>query len=107
VLFCSPRQEYLTVTNNEPDNVTFASVSIAGQDAAYFSSGSQSYLANNGPFTVLGGNYFRDQVTFRPGSSPTDLNRNYAATLTYKDGTGATIGSPVSLTASVRCLVFP
>jgi hypothetical protein len=107
VLFCSPRQEYLTVTNNEPDNVTFASVSIAGQDAAYFSSGSQSYLANNGPFTVLGGNYFRDQVTFRPGSSPTDLNRDYAATLTYKDGTGATIGSPVKLTASVRCLVFP
>jgi hypothetical protein len=106
-LFCSPRQEYLTVTNNGPDNVTFASVTIAGQDAAYFSSGSQSYLANNGPFTVLAGNYFQDQVTFRPGSTPTDRNRDYEATLTYKDGAGATIGSTVRLTASVRCVVLP
>ena len=107
LLFCSPRQEYLTVTNNTPDSVTFASVTIAGRDAAYFSSGSQSYLANNGPFTVLAGNYFKDQVTFRPGSTPTDLHRDYAATLTYKDDTGATIGSPVDLTASVRCPVWP
>ena len=107
VLFCSPRQEYITVTNNTPGNVTFAEVSITGPDAAYFSSGSQSYLANNGPFTVLAGNYFRDQVTFRPGSSPTDLHRSYSATLTYKDGSGATIGNPVSLTANVACLVFP
>jgi hypothetical protein len=106
VLFCSPRQEYLTVTNSGPDNVTFASVTIAGPDAAYFSSGSQSYLANNGPFTVLAGNYFRDQVTFRPGSTPEDRNRNYSATLTYKDGAGATLGTPVSLTASVGCLNF-
>jgi hypothetical protein len=107
VLFCSPRQESLTVTNKNPDNVTFAAVTITGTDAAYFSSGSQSYLATNGPFTVLAGNYFQDQVTFRPGSTPTDLNRNYKATLTYKDGAGATIGSPVSLTANVGCLVFP
>jgi hypothetical protein len=106
-LFCSPRQEYLTVTNKTPDNVTFAAVTITGNDAAYFSSGSQSYLATNGPFTVLAGNYFQDQVTFRPGSTPTDLTRNYKATLTYKDGAGATIGSPVSLTANVGCLVFP
>lgn len=95
------------MTNNGPGDVTFAAVTIAGQDAAYFSSGSQSYLANNGPFTVLAGNYFQDQVTFRPGSTPTDRNRDYKATLTYKDGTGATIGSQVNLTASVRCLVFP
>jgi Bacterial Ig-like domain len=107
VLFCSPRQEFLTVTNNGPGNVTFAAVSITGQDATYFSSGSQSYLVNNGPFTVLEGNYFRDQVTFRPGPTATDRNRDYRATLTYKDGTGATIGTPVSLTASVRCLNFP
>ncbi len=106
-LFCSPRQEYLTVTNKTPDNVTFAAVTITGNDATYFSSGSQSYLATNGPFTVLAGNYFQDQVTFRPGSTPTDLNRNYKATLTYEDGAGATIGSPVSLTANVGCLVFP
>jgi hypothetical protein len=106
VLFCSPRQEWLTVTNNGPDSVTFAAVTIAGRDAAYFSSGSQGYLANNGPFTVLAGNYFRDQVTFRPGSTPTDRNRDYEATLTYEDGAGATIGSPVDLTASVRCLNF-
>ena len=106
-LFCPPRQEYLTVTNNGPDNVTFASVTIAGKDAAYFSSGSQSYLANNGPFTVLAGNYFRDQVTFRRGSTPNDHTRDYEATLTYKDGAGATIGSTVSLTAKVRCLVLP
>lgn len=106
VLFCTPRQELLTVTNNTPGNVTFASVTIAGPDAAYFSSGSQSYLANNGPFTVLAGNYFQDQVTFRPGSTPEDRNRDYSATLTYKDGAGATIGSQVSLMARVRCLNF-
>lgn len=106
-LWCSPRQELLTVTNNGPGDVTFAAVSITGQDATYFSSGSQSYLANNGPFAVLAGNYFQDQVTFRPGSTASDRNRDYRATLTYKDGTGATIGTPVSLTASVHCLNFP
>jgi Bacterial Ig-like domain len=107
VVFCSPRQEFLKVTNNGPGNVTFSDVSITEQDAAYFSDGAKSFIVNNGPFTVLEGNYFQDQVTFRPGPTATDRNRVYKATLTYKDGTGATIGTPVSLTANVRCLNFP
>jgi large repetitive protein len=37
VLFCSPRHELLTVTNNGPGNVTFAAVSITGKDATHFS----------------------------------------------------------------------
>lgn len=106
-LFCPPRQEYLTLTNRTFAPVTFADVSITGPDDTYFSSNSQGYLANVGRFTVLSGDHVFDVVTFSPGSTPNDRNRDYEATLTYKDATGATIGSPVSLTASVRCLVLP
>jgi hypothetical protein len=101
---CFPEQKWLTVTNNSPGDVTFADVSITGPDAARFSTGSKQFLTNNGPFTVLAGNFFQDQVTFVPtGGSPQP--RTYSATLTYKDGTGATIGSPVTLSARTVCLV--
>jgi hypothetical protein len=106
-LFCSPRQENLTVTNNDPGDVTFDEVTITGPDATYFSSNSQFALAGPSSFTVLSGNHFFDPVTFRPGSTPTDLHRPYSATLTYKDSTGATIGNSVQLTATTACLVFP
>jgi hypothetical protein len=107
VLFCR-RSEFLTVTNEGPGEVTFAAVDITGTDARYFSSGSQRYLAQNGPFTVADGNHFQDEVTFTAG--PTAEERNsakvYRATLTYKDSKGNTIGDPVSLTAQARCLNF-
>jgi hypothetical protein len=102
---CGAEMQLLTVTNNGPDNVTFAGVSITGPDAARFSTGSQQFLRNNGPFTVLAGNFFQDQVTFVPTGGPPQP-RTYSATLTYKDGTGATIGSPVTLSAETTCLVF-
>ena len=107
VLTCV-RSELLTVTNNGPGDVTFAAVSITGQDAEYFSSGSQRFLANNGPFTVLDRNFFQDAVTFTAGSTPAERNSEkiYTATLTYQDGTGATIGNQVSLTAKAQCLNF-
>lgn len=107
VLGCT-RTENLTVTNNGPGDVTFADVSITGMGAKYFSDGAKKRILNNGPFTVLAGNYFVDQVTFTAGSTPTERNSDtvYSATLTYKDGTGATIGDPVTLTATARCLNF-
>jgi len=107
VLGCA-RTEDVTVTNNGPGNVTFANVSITGTGAKYFSDGATRFILNNGPFTVLAGNYFFDEVTFTAG--PTAGERNsatvYNATLTYKDSTGATIGDPVTLTATARCLNF-
>jgi hypothetical protein len=107
VLFCQ-RSDLLTVTNEGPGEVTFAAVNITGTDAKYFSSGSQRYLAQNGPFTVADGNHFQDEVTFTAGQSPEERNSDkvYAATLTYKDGNGDTIGDPVNLTAQARCLNF-
>jgi hypothetical protein len=104
-VLCFPESKSLTVNNNGPGDVTFANVSITGPDAARFSTGSQRFLANNGPFTVLAGNFFQDQVTFSPTGGPPQP-RTYSATLTYKDGTGATIGSPVTLSARTTCLVF-
>jgi hypothetical protein len=58
------------------------------------------------PFTVAGGNFFQDEVTFKAGDTPAERNSTkiYTATLTYKDGTGATLGTPVSLTAKAQCL---
>jgi large repetitive protein len=103
-LFCSPRQENLTVTNNDPGDVTFDEVTITGPDATYFSSNSQFALAGPSSFTVLSGNHFFDPVTFRPGSTPTDLHRPYSATLTYKDSTGATIGNSIELRATTACI---
>ena len=100
------RSALLTVTNKGPGNVTFADVSITGPDAAHFSEGAKGFIQNNGPFTVLAGNYFQDQVTFRAGDIADDRTRKHWATLTYKDGTGATIGNPVSLTATAACLNF-
>jgi hypothetical protein len=44
------------------------------------------------------------EMTFRPGSTPADRRRSYSATLTHKDGAGATIGNSVTLTATTRCL---
>jgi hypothetical protein len=107
VLGCA-RSELLTVTNNGPDPVTFADVSITGQDAKYFSDGAKSYILKNGPFTVLAGNYFQDQVMFTAGPTPTERNSEkvYTATLTYKDGTGVTIGNSVTLSAKAQCLNF-
>ena len=108
VLFCSPHGEWVTVTNNGPSDVTVAAVSITGTDAKYFSSGSQSYLANNGSLPVPAGDFFQDQVAFSAGPTATERNSSkvYSATLTYKDGNGATIGSPVGLTAEAHCLNF-
>jgi Bacterial Ig-like domain len=105
VLGCA-RSANLTVTNNGPGDVTFADASITGTDAKYFSDGAKSYIVNNGPFTVLEGNHFFDEVTFSAGPTPTERNSDkvYRATLTYKDGTGATLGDPVNLTATTRCL---
>jgi hypothetical protein len=101
---CFPESKLLTVKNNGPADVIFADVSITGPDAARFSTGSQQFLANNGPFTVLAGNFFRDEVTFIPTGGPPQP-RTYSATLTYKDATGATLGNQVSLTATTSCLV--
>jgi hypothetical protein len=105
-LVCFPRTEKLTVTNNTPAPVTFATVSITGPDAAYFSDGARNFILNNGPFTVASGNYFIDNVTFSlvPNGPITDRTRAYQATLTYKDSTGATIGNPVELRATTRCI---
>src|SRR5215217_8179892 len=102
------RSALLTVRNNGPGNVTFAEVSITGPDAAHFSDGAKSFILSNGPFTVLAGNFFQDQVTFRAGPNPEDRvsSKTHRATLTYKDDTGATIGNPVSLTATAACLNF-
>jgi hypothetical protein len=107
VLFCQ-RSERLTVTNNGPGDVTFEDVNITGTDAKYFSSGSQSALAGPLFFTVLDGNHFFDEVTFTAGPTAAERNSStvYSATLTYKDGSGATIGNPVSLTAQAHCLNF-
>jgi P pilus assembly chaperone PapD len=98
-VFCFPRQEWLTVTNNTPATVTFATVSITGPDAAYFSDNATGLV-----LPVASGNYFIDPVTFRPGSTLTDKKRSYQATLTYKDSTGATIGNPVELRATTACI---
>ena len=107
VLVCQ-RAEWVTVTNNGPGDVTLAAVSITGADAKYFSSGSQQYLATNGSLPVVAGDWFKDQIAFTAGPTPTERNSSkvYSATLTYKDGNGDTIGSPVSLTAVARCLNF-
>jgi hypothetical protein len=102
---CFPESKLLTVKNEGLGDVTFANVSITGPDAARFSTGSQQFLANNGPFTVLAGNFFRDEVTFIPTGGPPQP-RTYSATLTYKDATGATLGDEESLTAKTGCLVF-
>jgi hypothetical protein len=102
---CFPESKFLTVKNEGLSDVTFANVSITGPDAARFSTGSQQFLANNGPFTVLAGNFFRDEVTFIPTGGPPQP-RTYSATLTYKDATGATLGDEESLTAKTGCLVF-
>jgi hypothetical protein len=106
VLFCTYPSKNLTVTNNGPNHVTFAEVSITGPDASNFSEGAKSYIASNGAFTVLAGNYFVDEVTFRPGPLPQDRSRSYSATLTFKDETGARIGNSVQLTATTACLNF-
>jgi hypothetical protein len=110
-VWCDPTSANLTVTNNGPGDVTFADVSITGTDANYFLQppylpGSMIFIQNNGPFTVLAGNHFFDEVTFTPGSTPEERNfdKVYRATLTNKDGAGATIGNPVTLTATARCL---
>lgn len=103
-VWCFPRSENLTVTNNGPDDVTFATVSITGPDATSFSDGATDYLAANGPFTVQAGNHFFDQVTFVSDGTVEGRNRTYSATLIYKDETGATIGKPVALTATTTCL---
>jgi hypothetical protein len=103
-VFCTPRQEFLTVRNNGPGNVTFAEVTITGPDATNFSSGSQSALAGPLFFIVADGNFFQDQVTFRPGPTIADRSRSYQATLTYKDSTGATIGNSVELRATTACI---
>jgi hypothetical protein len=107
VLVCQ-RAEWVKVTNNGPGDVTLAAVSITGADAKYFSSGSQQYLATNGTLPVVAGDWFEDQIAFTAGPTPTERNSSkvYSATLTYKDGNGDTIGSPVSLTAVARCLNF-
>src|SRR5215203_6352026 len=105
--FCFPRTENLTVTNNTSAPVAFASVSITGPDAAYFSDiSTRSYIDNNGPLTVLSGNYVFDSVRFSlvPNGPVSDRNRAYQATLTYKDSTGATIGNPVELRATTACI---
>ena len=99
---CFPRSENLEVTNNGPGSVTFADVSITGPDAARFSDNATDFLAQNGPFTVLEGNHFFDPVTFVPEGG---ISRRYEATLTFKDGAGATIGNPVALTATTSCIV--
>jgi hypothetical protein len=103
-LWCEQTSKSLTVTNNGPGDVTFAEVSITGPDAEFFSTGSQTFIANNGPFTVQAGNFFQDEVAFGAGPTAADRLRDYSATLTYKDGTGATIGNAVTLTAKPRCL---
>jgi hypothetical protein len=107
-VWCSPRQEMLTVTNRTPATVTFADVSITGPDAAYFSDNARSYILTRGPFAVLSGNYVIDAVTFSllPNGPVTDRQRSFQATLTYKDGTGATIGNPVELRATTNCVTF-
>jgi hypothetical protein len=112
LLSCT-RSANLTVTNNGPGDVTFADVSITGTDAKYFLHplylpGSMIFIQNNGPFTVQAGNHFFDEVTFTAGETATERNSDkvYRATLTYKDGAGATIGNPVTLTATARCLNF-
>jgi hypothetical protein len=102
--FCFPRTENLTVTNRTPAPVTFAAVSITEPNAAYFSDNASSFIQNNGPFTVLSGNYFFDPVTFNPGPTVEDRHRSYQETLTYKDSTGATIGNSIELRATTACI---
>ena len=104
----STHTKRLTVTNNGPGDVTIADVSITGTDAKYFSDGAKRLILSNGPFTVQARNHFFDEVTFTAGDTATERNSEkvYSATLTYKDGTGATIGNPVTLTATARCLNF-
>jgi hypothetical protein len=100
---CPFRTRYLKVINNTPDPVTFADVSITGTDAANFSDAADGILPQQ-PFTVPAGFYFFDPVNFRSDDTPTGRNRTYSATLTFKDGTGATIGNPVRLTATTTCV---
>ena len=94
----------LTWKNYGIDQVDFWDVSITGPDAQYFSTGSQKLLLTYDYLGLPGGFEVGDEVTFKAGQTAVDRSRNYFATLTYKDGNGATIGSPVSLTATARCL---
>jgi len=71
---------------------------------AHFSDVAKGFNLNNGPFTVLAGDYFQDEVTVRAGDIADDRTRKHWATLTYKDGVGATIGNPVDLSATAACL---
>jgi len=94
---CFGTTALLTVTNTSSGNVTFASVEIAGEDARWFSDGATGAV----PFTVGAGNWFQDEVGFI-GS---ERGKTYHATLTFKDGTGATIGAPVELVGTTSCIV--
>jgi hypothetical protein len=105
VLGCA-RSEWLTVTNNGPSDVTFATASKTGTDADYFSDGGTYRLATQGPFTVGAESHITIQVSFSAGPTAADRLRDYSTTLTYKDDTGATIGNAVTLTAKARCLNF-
>jgi len=94
----------LTWTNNGTDEVDFWDVSITGPDAQYFSTGAQKLLLTSDYLGLSGGFSVKDEVKFTAGPTGEDRSRSYFATLTYKDGNGATIGSPVSLTATARCV---
>jgi hypothetical protein len=104
--FFDPCEKVGTVTwkNNGIDQVDFWDVSITGPDAQYFSTGSQTLLLTYDYLGLPGGFEVGDEVKFKAGQTAVDRSRSYSATLTYKDGNGATIGSPVSLTATARCL---
>lgn len=103
--------DWVTTTNNGPDDVTFAAARITGPDASHFSAGSVQYFANpaNQPITIVPNDFLQDQVALHPDPALENGTRTYTATLTYfEDGTGAEIAR-VDLTATTRCarLVFP